>query len=434
MPVKRKCPKGAKADKTGTPDASGKTGLPGKKPKVRLRKASKPLSEQPAAVALQSAAGGGEGVAARAAAPKAPEAEAGSSAVSAPRADAASVAEPGAASVAAKGAAFAPEGGPASPAPVAEAAAAPQPASASQPSSSRKGASGRKGAPKRRAASSPKAKDEASAKGGQEGDSAAENRIGSGKRLSRRAFVVLAAALAVLVAAAASAAALSWDRWLRYDDAADFQGEWRIGESSAVIVIDGSNVKLTDEVSYAYQLDAGAKTLSFSFSSMRGEGRYRFSADREQLAVMEDGPYSAFSTLLEDMAWAWDGFVRACTGQPPAELAEGEGATILTRVSRDASAAPHDDPLPSADAGAGADGADADGAADGSAGDPPSDIGASSDSGEEGSADAAPAGDADDGDGADASSGASAEDSGSKRPAPGFSLFDPSSLKDAPAS
>ena len=75
----------------------------------------------------------------------------------------------------------------------------------------------------------------------------------------------------------------SWDRWLRYDDAAEFQGEWQTHGTTAVVVIDGETIKLTEDVSWSYKLDTDAKTISYTFGNMEGSGRYRFSLDRSQL-------------------------------------------------------------------------------------------------------------------------------------------------------
>ena len=71
----------------------------------------------------------------------------------------------------------------------------------------------------------------------------------------------------------------SWDRWLRYDDAAEFQGEWQTHGTTAVVVIDGETIKLTEDVSWSYKLDTDAKTISYTFGNMEGSGRYR-SLDR----------------------------------------------------------------------------------------------------------------------------------------------------------
>lgn len=180
--------------------------------------------------------------------------------------------------------------------------------------------------------------------------------------------------------AVAAAAVFSWDRWLRFDDAADLQGEWVAEGSDTVILIDGSSIHLTDAEAYDYAIDAGAKTLSLSFGDLSGQARYRFSTDRNQLAI-QDGSFDAFGTALDDIAWAWGCLAGAISGQPVSTPSFGEGSLVLVRVgaAQDGESAADEegpgDAGVSADAsgGASADGADggsgSDTSADGSAGD-----------------------------------------------------------------
>lgn len=147
------------------------------------------------------------------------------------------------------------------------------------------------------------------------------------------------------------AAAFSWDRWLRFDDASDLTGEWNVAGTAAVVVIDAQDIKLTDDVSYPYTLDTGAKTIAFSFANLSGEGRYRFSPDRTQLTVVESGEHSWTSALFEDIAWSFDNLLRSIQGQPAVTTFSGESAMTLTRVSRDSAAVPRSDASPAASAG-----------------------------------------------------------------------------------
>ena len=132
----------------------------------------------------------------------------------------------------------------------------------------------------------------------------------------------------------------SWDRWLRYDDAAEFQGEWQTHGTTAVVVIDGETIKLTEDVSWSYTLDTDAKTISYTFGNMEGSGRYRFSLDRSQLVISDGDGYSWLSTLTDDIAWQFDQLVRAIQGQPQEEPQSGAGCTVLDRLSHDAEATP----------------------------------------------------------------------------------------------
>ena len=109
-------------------------------------------------------------------------------------------------------------------------------------------------------------------------------------RWLRVAIGLLVAAVLVVVAA------FSWNRWLRFDDAADFQGNWQASGQAAVVVIDGKQMHLTDEVAYDYTLDTWAKTIDFSFGKLSGSGTYRFSDDRRTRTIIEGGN----SDLLRD--------------------------------------------------------------------------------------------------------------------------------------
>ena len=80
-------------------------------------------------------------------------------------------------------------------------------------------------------------------------------------------------ALGVLAVLLVAAAGFSWDRWLRYDDARELQGEWQVDGTTRVVVVDGASIKLTDDVAYAYTIDPTAKTIEFTFGGMEGSGR-----------------------------------------------------------------------------------------------------------------------------------------------------------------
>lgn len=159
------------------------------------------------------------------------------------------------------------------------------------------------------------------------------------KQRRRWPFVVTGIILVVVMVVVA---VFSWDRWLRYDDAAEFLGEWQTPGSSAVVVIDDSSIKLTQEVAYSYSLDTNAKTISFTFGAMEGAGRYRFSLDRSQLVITDGKDYSWFSTLTDDIGWMAEQAFESLQGNAPDEVAASDGVTVLDRMSHDTSASPSD--------------------------------------------------------------------------------------------
>lgn len=171
---------------------------------------------------------------------------------------------------------------------------------------------------------------------------------GHGTRRPRKAtvkrrrwpWIVLAVFLVLVVAVVGS---FSWDRWLRYDDADDFVGEWTVVGESTTVVIDGRTIRLTDDVSYPYTLDTGAKTIEFTFGNRSGEGHYRFSPDRSQLVILENGDCSWSSTLFDDVAWTFDDLVRTVQGRSPVEYSGNDTTTVLSRLSHDTTASPDTD-------------------------------------------------------------------------------------------
>ncbi len=144
----------------------------------------------------------------------------------------------------------------------------------------------------------------------------------------------------ILLLAFSAVALFSWDRWFRYDDALDFKGEWFSNGTDAVVVIDGQHLKLTEDVAYEYVLDEIAKTITFTFGNMEGEGRYRFSLDRSQLVITDGSGYSWFSTLQEDLDWMIEQLIRSIQDLPAQELLPADNLTILDRLSHNDQALP----------------------------------------------------------------------------------------------
>ena len=165
------------------------------------------------------------------------------------------------------------------------------------------------------------------------------------------------------------AAVFSWNRWLRFDDARDFQGSWQMAGAASAVAIDGDVIRLTEDVAYAYRLDPGSKTLSFTFGTYSGKGRYRFSLDRQTL-VIQDGDFSWFSTLTDDAVWTFQALVAAVQGgEPP--LPEGDDVVVLVRSapvppSADAAGGSAEDPVGDAGVGDGAGSSDPSGGSGGS--------------------------------------------------------------------
>ena len=124
-------------------------------------------------------------------------------------------------------------------------------------------------------------------------------------------FLVVAAALFV------------WNRWYRFDDAADIQGTWRDVYSGAVMEVNATHMKLAENAVFEYHIDTTAKTISYNFGGSEGFSSYRFSEDRQRL-VLEDGAETDWSLVFHF--------------QDDPGFAEGElseGMTRLEKVSND---------------------------------------------------------------------------------------------------
>lgn len=135
-----------------------------------------------------------------------------------------------------------------------------------------------------------------------EGDSA----DGKPKKKRWKLRVGIGIAVLLVVALAAGAAVLSWDRWMRYDDAADMQGTWyAYGTSVPVTFVDGQIV-FDANTAYSYEIDPDAKTIRYQIGDLEGQGRYWFSGDRGALVITDGDGYDKWKTVLEDLGF-WFG-------------------------------------------------------------------------------------------------------------------------------
>lgn len=150
----------------------------------------------------------------------------------------------------------------------------------------------------------------------------------------------LGLALAVLAIVVVAVSVFSWGRWLRYDDAADFQGMWYANGTTSIVTVDGEKIHLTDDVAYNYTLDTGAKTITFTFGQMEGHGRYRFSVDRSELVITDGNDFSFWGNLFSDIAWQLDQAIRNMQGQEIEREAVVDGVTVLDRTQTQGATAP----------------------------------------------------------------------------------------------
>ncbi len=72
------------------------------------------------------------------------------------------------------------------------------------------------------------------------------------------------------------------------------------------MVVSDTQMDLGKNAVLEYTVDAGAKVINYKIGDMSGTTHYRFSADRNQLALVENCNTDPISTMLSDLGWFWD--------------------------------------------------------------------------------------------------------------------------------
>lgn len=181
---------------------------------------------------------------------------------------------------------------------------------------------------------------------GREGRSSAPSR----KRRHPVRVAVVSVVIVVVLLVGAAAGGFAWLRWFSEDDAADFTGTWYLAGTTAPIAITEDRIQLTDDVSYRYALNDQDKTFELSFGNLKGGGRYRFSLDRNQLALV-DGDFSAADTLGDDITWTLRALTESAQGRVLAPGEAARGVTLLSRTPTGTPSLPGATDTPEATAG-----------------------------------------------------------------------------------
>lgn len=181
---------------------------------------------------------------------------------------------------------------------------------------------------------------------GREGRSSAPSR----KRRHPVRVAVVSVVIVVVLLVGAAAGGFAWLRWFSEDDAADFTGTWYLAGTTAPIAITEDRIQLTDDVSYRYALNDQDKTFELSFGNLKGGGRYRFSLDRNQLALV-DGDFSAADTLGDDITWTLRALTESAQGRVLAPGEAARGVTLLSRTPTETPSLPEATDTPEATAG-----------------------------------------------------------------------------------
>ena len=198
----------------------------------------------------------------------------------------------------------------------------------------------------RRAASSGEGDGGREVRKGREGRSSAPSR----KRRHPVRVAVVSVAIVVVLLVGAAAGGFAWLHWFSEDDVADFAGTWYLAGTATPIIITDDRIQLTDDVSYRYALNDQDKTFELSFGNLKGGGRYRFSLDRNQLALV-DGDFSGADTLGDDIAWTLRALAEGAQGRVLAPEEVARGVTLLSRTPTGTPSLPEATDTPEATAG-----------------------------------------------------------------------------------
>lgn len=112
---------------------------------------------------------------------------------------------------------------------------------------------------------------------------------------------IITGSLVVLVLVTLISGVFAWNRWWRFDDVQDIQGEWVVQGSSVSVFFTNDKILLTNKLPYDYKIDPVAKTLTFSFGKFQGSGRYMFRHNRTQLVILDGATFSPVTTLRDDI-------------------------------------------------------------------------------------------------------------------------------------
>ena len=129
------------------------------------------------------------------------------------------------------------------------------------------------------------------------------------------ARIALSVAIGVFAAFIVACIALAVDRWWVHDDAQDIQGTWYIYDTEVAIPIGPDTIGISEDAVYEYTIDTQAKTVTYRIGNLTGTSHYRFSSDRSQIALIEDGKKVFTATLFDDISWWFTSLANALSGK-----------------------------------------------------------------------------------------------------------------------
>lgn len=148
--------------------------------------------------------------------------------------------------------------------------------------------------------------------------SEAESKIPSRSKKERKplspARIALVAVIGVFCALLIACGVFVADRWFLHNDAQDIQGTWYVYGTDIAFPIGESTMVIAEDAVYQYTIDTQAKTVTYAIGNLTGTSHYRFSQDRTELALIEDGKKVFTATLLDDISWGFSSLKEMLAG------------------------------------------------------------------------------------------------------------------------
>lgn len=148
--------------------------------------------------------------------------------------------------------------------------------------------------------------------------------------------VIAAVLLVIVVALAAVTVYASMTRWVLVDDAADIKGSWHLSGEPVSVTITDDEMDLAGKATYQYTINTQSKIISETLGNMQGTARYRFSEDRNSVALVDGGSDDWWGNAMIDLKWYADCLISKITGGKEPDLLGGDSGIIIYREGYDA--------------------------------------------------------------------------------------------------
>lgn len=170
--------------------------------------------------------------------------------------------------------------------------------------------------------------------GQKQGASASRKSVASNRFATWKIVLAIIVFIAVVVGSLAVYASLS--RWVLVDDAKDIKGSWHLSAEPVSVVISDTEIDLAGKATYTYTMDTQAKVITETLGNMEGSSRYRFSEDRNSIAVFDDNSTDWLGNAMVDLRWYVGCLFSSVFGGATPDLLGGESGVVMYRAGYDA--------------------------------------------------------------------------------------------------